>query len=73
MKISKQELKRFIAYCLRWQLSSPILAICLIWLDDLGTFWATIIANFVGACIFFWVDKIIFKDKNEKETKQTHR
>lgn len=54
-------MKKFVAYALRWQLSSPILALCLIWLAGLGTVWATVIANFIGACIFFFVDKRIFK------------
>ena len=25
---------------------------------------ATIVANLIGGCIFFWVDRWIFKDKN---------
>jgi len=52
-------MKKFIFYLLRWQLSTPI-----IWLvvRNLGTgIIATIIANFIGGCIFFWVDKIIFR------------
>ena len=56
-------LKRYGLYLLRWQLSTPILAICLIWLGGLGEIPATIIANLVGGLIFFWVDKWIFKEK----------
>jgi len=48
------------AYLLRWQLSSPILYLCLSKLS-LGTLWNTIIANLIGGCIFYWVDKLIFK------------
>ena len=58
-------MKRFLLYLLRWQLSSPILALCLVWLEPVGTVWATIIANLIGGCIFFFVDKWIFKEKNE--------
>lgn len=58
-------MKRFLLYLLRWQLSSPILALCLLWLDPLGTVWATVIANLIGGCIFYFVDKLIFKEKHE--------
>ena len=61
-------LKRFAFYSLRWQLSTPILAPVLIYSNSfLGfapntNFWiATFIANFIGACIFFWVDRLIFR------------
>lgn len=56
-------MKRFLAYALRWQASSLILAPCLMLLGHLGEWPATIIANLIGAIIFFWVDKIIFKEK----------
>lgn len=55
--------KRFLLYLLRWQLSTPILALCLIWLGGLGELPATIIANFVGACCFWFIDQWIFKEK----------
>lgn len=53
--------KRFGAYLLRWQLSTPILAVVLDWLSDINTWIATIVANLIGGCIFYWVDKYIFK------------
>ena len=55
------KLKRFCLYALRWQLSTPILAIVM-WMmqDKMGCIGATIVANFIGACIFYWVDKYIF-------------
>jgi len=52
---------RFFIYALRWQLSTPLL-----WLvvRQFGTgFWATVLANFVGSCIFYWVDRFIFGAK----------
>lgn len=55
-------MKKFIMYLLRWQLSSPILYICLSQIG-LGAFWNTVIANLIGGCIFYWVDKYIFKEK----------
>lgn len=53
--------KQLILYLLRWQLSTPILALCLVFLDKLGTIPATIIANLIGGLIFYWIDKLIFK------------
>lgn len=53
-------MKRFIIYALRWQLSSPILAATLYFLNPLGFVAATIIANIIGACVFFYVDESIF-------------
>ena len=58
---NKNMLKKYIAYLIRWQLSTPILAVCLHFLTGLGELWATIIANLIGGLIFFWVDKKIFK------------
>ena len=59
MLLGGLRLKKFILYLIRWQLSTPILFICLSFLH-LGTFWDTIISNFIGGCIFFFVDKKIF-------------
>ena len=55
-------MKRFLIYLLRWQLSSPILAGCLAFMSGLSVVWATIVANLIGGCIFFWVDRLIFKE-----------
>ena len=52
-------LKKYTLYLIRWQLSTPILAIVLKLLSDMNTLTATIIANLIGGLIFFWVDKII--------------
>lgn len=54
--------KQFILYLLRWELSSVVLAPCLaLFNNSIGVVWATIIANAIGACIFYFVDKLIFK------------
>lgn len=53
---------RFLLYLFRWQLSSPILYVCLlIMASKIGTFWATIISNLIGGAIFFFVDRQIFR------------
>lgn len=53
---------RFLLYLIRWQLSTPVLAGCLWALGGLGVIPATIIANLIGGCLFFFVDKRILKD-----------
>jgi len=59
-------MKKFILYLIRWQLSTIILAPCIHYLP-FDTLTKTIIANLIGGCIFFWIDKFIFKEeKNEK-------
>lgn len=58
-------IKKYILYLLRWQLSTPILIICFAWLASYGTIFATIICNFIGGLLFFWVDRWIFKSKNK--------
>ena len=52
---------KYVFYIIRWQLSTPILAIVLIWLSHYNQWIATIVANFIGALIFFWLDRLIFK------------
>ena len=54
-------MKRFVLYLVRWQLSTPILWLVL---RNLGAgLGATVIANLIGASIFFWIDKFIFTSK----------
>jgi hypothetical protein len=55
-------MKRFLLYLLRWQCSSPILAVCLCWLNPIGVVAATVVANLAGGCIFYFIDKRIFKE-----------
>lgn len=55
--------KRYGLYLIRWQLSTPILAIVPIVLN-LTDFWtAAFYANIIGGLIFFWVDNFIFTSK----------
>ncbi len=53
-------LKKYAMYLVRWQLSTPVLALCIVILPW-GATTKTIIANLIGGLIFFWVDKWIFK------------
>ena len=58
-------MKKFILYLIRWQMSTPILAVVVAYFAYLGEWAAAGIANLVGGCIFFWVDRWIFKPKQE--------
>lgn len=56
-------IKKYLLYLFRWQLSTPILALVLWVLSKQDKLVATIVANFIGGLIFFWVDRFIFKTK----------
>lgn len=55
--------KRYFAYLIRWQLSTPILYFVIIWMAGYDNLIATIVANLIGGLIFFWVDQYIFTSK----------
>jgi len=56
---NRGSMKRYILYLLRWQLSTPILALVL-YLLNTNEIIKTIIANLIGGMIFYFVDKKIF-------------
>lgn len=55
-----KEIKRFILYLLRWETSTPVIALVL-YLLNTNEIIETIIANLIGGIIFYFVDKKIFK------------
>ena len=56
-------IRKYLMYLARWQLSTPILAVCVWWLvNKIGATWSTVIANFIGGLIFFWIDRWIFRN-----------
>jgi len=57
-------LRKYVLYLLRWQMSTPILAVCVVSFATLGATWATVLANFIGGLLFFWVDRWIFNKTN---------
>lgn len=62
----KQFFLQYLFYLIRWQLSTPILAGCIIFLSSyFNATTITIIANLIGGLIFFWIDKYIFKFKHK--------
>ena len=62
--------KKYAFYLLRWQLSTPILAIVLILLAKMPTIAATVIANLIGGLIFFWVDRFIFRQLSQEPLRE---
>ena len=52
---------KYVLYLGRWQLSTPILAVCVVYFARLGATGSTVLANLFGGLIFFWVDRWIFK------------
>lgn len=65
-------LRRYSLYLIRWQMSTPVLAVCIIYFAYLGDFWSTVIANFLGGLIFFWVDRFIFRHCINKPIWEVH-
>ena len=64
-------MKQYLLYLARWQCSSPILALCM-WLLPFNMIVKTIIANLIGGLVFYWVDRLIFKEAqngNKQNTK----
>jgi len=57
-------IKTFLLYLVRWQLSTPVLALC-IWALPFNTITETIIANLIGGLLFYKVDKFILSNKEE--------
>lgn len=56
--------KKLLLYMIRWQLSSPILAIVMFLFGNqenpLNSINAAIVGNIIGSLIFFWIDILIF-------------
>ena len=60
-------IKKYLLYLVRWQLSTPILALVLWLLADTNAVVASIVANLIGGLVFFWVDRRIFDGGKEKD------
>ena len=51
---------KYLLYLGRWQFSTPILAIFVGLFSEYPPVVGSVVANFVGGLIFFWIDKLIF-------------
>lgn len=60
---------KYVLYILRWQLSTPILwLVTFLTIKLFGNFIAVVLANLIGALMFFWIDKRIFNGTNKQKT-----
>jgi hypothetical protein len=64
-KAAKDMMRKYIMYLIRWQLSTPVLALVLYLMAPAHYILATFVANLVGGLIFFPFDYRIFR--NEKK------
>lgn len=60
--------KKYLLYLIRWQLSTPVLYVCIALLE-LPALAQTIVANLIGGLIFFWIDRMIFKGQSKNESR----
>lgn len=60
-------MKKFLLYSLKWELGSLVMIPVLLYIPTDNVILKTIIGNFIGAIIFFRIDKWIFsRDKKER-------
>jgi len=59
-------MKKFLLYVLKWEMGTPVIAITLKLLPIDKIWIKTIIANIIGAIIFFPIDNMIFGMKGDK-------
>lgn len=57
-------ISKYLIYLGRWQLSTPILAIVLMFLG--AGIEGVVIANLIGGLIFFWIDRILIQKQKTK-------
>lgn len=60
-------IKQYILYLIRWQLSTPVLACCILLMKGSDPFISTVVANLIGGLIFFWFDRLIFRKGTSNE------
>jgi len=60
--MNKKLIWQYAKYLFRWQLSTPILAVCVAYIPG-STTWKTVVANLIGGLIFFWCDKYLVFNK----------
>ncbi|MCX7615635.1 MAG: hypothetical protein N2Z65_07775 [Clostridiales bacterium] len=56
-------LKKYALYLFRWQMSTPILAVVIALFPVKNEWISAIVANLIGGLIFFWVDRLIFRQQ----------
>lgn len=64
----KKEIKKYLIYIARWQMSTPVMVPITMFLG--ATILGAVSANLVGGLIFFWVDKFIFGSNHKNLLKK---
>lgn len=60
-------IKTYTIYLIRWQASTLILAPVIWLMADYSSWVAAAVANLIGGAIFFWVDRLIFKEADQTD------
>lgn len=60
------KIKQFILYLLKWELGTLIMSPTIYLLSDTGPVLSVIVGNFIGALVFYPIDKKIFSTNKEK-------
>jgi len=60
--------EKYLLYLVRWQLSTPLLVGILFFLGNSAL--AVVAANLIGGLLFFWIDKKILEEKQNKVAKK---
>lgn len=60
MEVRKARRKQFIAYLIKWQCGTPVIYLCMTGLPFKNELLKTVLANIIGALIFFPIDIAIF-------------
>ncbi len=61
--MTQKQLKKYLLYGIKWQGGTPVIALVLLLLPISNVWIKTIIANIIGAFIFYPIDQWIFKQK----------
>ena len=60
-------MKKLIAYLIRWQLSTLVLAPCIYFITYNNVWIKAAIANLIGGLLFYKIDKFILRDKQKRK------
>ena len=60
-------MKKLIAYLIRWQLSTLVLAPCIYFIPYSNPWAKVTIANLIGGLLFYKIDKFILRDKQKRK------
>lgn len=64
--MTMDKLKKYLLYGVKWQMGTPVIALVLLIVPISNVWVKTIIANVIGAIIFYPIDKWIFRSKKEE-------